>query len=160
MGSSVFNCIHGIIFLFPKRFEWRQVLRRSLMQLVMLAMFLLMQESRTPAFAEDFVHSRVEIKHPQYDIELFSGPGSQDPISRVVKSEEFPETVQYFGTSTVAGRMHHIRFDGDPNDYWVAGDRVLIKAESSKVKITCDASQSTAMGNVGRGVGSEVVCNN
>ncbi|WP_339858608.1 hypothetical protein [Thalassospira alkalitolerans] len=135
-------------------------MQRFFICFVILLAVLIFDVGRNHSYAADFVVSKAEIKHPKYKVELYAGPGAQDPVLGARNSDQFPKVVQYFGTSTVAGRMHHIRFEGDPNDYWVAGDQVLIEAENSKVEITCDASQATATGNLGRGAGTEVVCKN
>jgi len=137
-----------------------RILQRVILHLALLAATLFLYAGENPVASADFVLSKAEVKYPKYKVELYAGPGAQDPVLDERRGDQFPEIVQYFGTSTVAGRMHHIRFEGDPKDYWVAGDQVLIEAESSKVKITCDASQATATGNLGRGVGTEVVCDN
>ncbi|MCH2273101.1 MULTISPECIES: hypothetical protein [Thalassospira] len=160
MGSSVSCFVYARMLNFKGISEGERSLQRVILHLALLGTVLLLHAGENPVSAADFVLSKAEVKYPKYKVELYAGPGAQDPVLGERKGDQFPEIVQYFGTSTVAGRMHHIRFEGDSKDYWVAGDQVLIEAESSKVRITCDASQATATGNLGRGAGTEVICNN
>lgn len=104
------------------------------------------------------VQSAVTIRHPDDTIQLYAGPGMDDPLIREIPAGEFPKTVAYFGTQMAGGRVHHIRLDGDKTDYWVLGDQIDIAADRVVLSVTCEAGSERARGALGRGAGAQVVC--
>ncbi|WP_168184922.1 hypothetical protein [Thalassospira sp. MCCC 1A01428] len=104
------------------------------------------------------VRSTVEVQLPMLDVELFDTPGQTRKSVKSIPGTEFPAEVEYIETEMAAGRMHHIRLDGESRDYWVDGNEVWITAYDGVIEVFCDADQSRALGNTGRGAGGRSTC--
>jgi hypothetical protein len=114
--------------------------------------------SPSPVHASGGVRSAVEVQLPMLDVELFDAPGQTRKSVRSIPGTEFPGEVEYIETELAAGRMHHIRLDGESRDYWVDGNEVWITAYDGVIQVFCDADQSRALGNTGRGAGGRSTC--
>ncbi|AUG51401.1 hypothetical protein [Thalassospira marina] len=112
----------------------------------------------TPAYAAGSVRSAVEVQLPMLDVDLYDAPGRDRKMIKSIPGAEFPAEVEYIGTEITAGRMHHIRLESQPGDYWVDGNEVWISAYDGEIEVFCDADQSRALGNTGRGAGGRSTC--
>ncbi|OKH86528.1 hypothetical protein [Thalassospira sp. TSL5-1] len=111
-----------------------------------------------PAYAAGSVRSAVEVQMPMLDVDLYDAPGRNRNMVKSIPGSEFPAEVEYIGTEVSAGRMHHIRLDNQPGDYWVDGNEVWISAYDGVIEVFCDADVTRALGNTGRGAGGRSTC--
>lgn len=111
-----------------------------------------------PAHAAGNVRSAVEVQMPMLDVDLYDAPGRDRKMVKSIPGTEFPAEVEYIGTDISAGRMHHIRFANQPGDFWVDGNEVWISAYDGVIEVFCDADQTRALGNTGRGAGGRSTC--
>lgn len=108
--------------------------------------------------AKDGVISAVEVQIPELEVELFDSSDAKREIVRTIAGTEFPAKVKYLDTRLDAGRMHHIELVEDGKDYWVDGNEVWVLAFDGEIELFCDAEQSTALAQSGRGVGGRSSC--
>ncbi len=111
-----------------------------------------------PSHAAGSVRSAVEVQMPMLDVDLYDAPGRNRKTVKSIPGSEFPAEVEYISTDISAGRMHHIRLENQPGDFWVDGTEVWISAYDGVIEVFCDADQTRAMGNTGRGAGGRSTC--